>query len=327
MRRKKYKFVNQDIKGDKKGRRNRSFLSVLMVYFIFLLKLSKRGIRLKKKNKFTSGFIVTALLSISIIQPINQALAKQIKPEQVGNVSVQKEQKLSETNGKVEWDRSSLLFIDQNENCSCISATIKNGQDSRVMQGEVKYEVYWSAKGNPKNGELVYSGSVASLNPGETKELTYVLDPTKPGNYMFKAYQRPGHPGKGELWSESITVKEKTDYTDLQRPLDQLFHSSVENATATFTIPEGMDPVVISFSSYVYPEGTLPQEDGKPYEGQKIYDTITNVYGPGTYTITVDIPENGLWQSDLYLGCVIEELSESGHPIEKIIDADYSWKE
>ncbi|KKI91060.1 hypothetical protein WQ54_16945 [Bacillus sp. SA1-12] len=278
---------------------------------------------MKMRNGISACMMTVSLIAIQFIQPIDLAMAKQAKVE-VGNVHDNEESKTLEQTG---WDRSSLSFIDQEDSCSCISATIKNGGDSRAMQDEVKFEVYWSAQGNPKNGEVVYTGSIDALNPGETKELMYHLDQkSEPGNYIFKTYQRPGHPGKGELWSESISVVEKADYSEFQQPLDQFFHSSVEAGTATFTVPEGIRPLEISFSSYVYPEGTVPEEDGKPYEGQRVYDSFTDVYGPGTYTITVDIPENELWQTDLYLGCVIEELPEGGHPIEKMIDADYSWK-
>ncbi|MFC3883478.1 hypothetical protein ACFOU2_08110 [Bacillus songklensis] len=122
------------------------------------------------------------------------------------------------------------------------------------MKGEVTYEVFGSAKGNPKDGEVVSTGIVNALTTGETRELIYAPDRLLAGNYMFKAYQRPNHPGTGELWSESITVKENielNEHVDPQRPLDQFFNSSINNETATFKVPEGMEPVEISFTSYV----------------------------------------------------------------------------
>lgn len=110
-----------------------------------------------------------------------------------------------------EWDKSSLEFKKNGEKVHCqegtISAVIQNGSDSRRMQGPVIYEVYWTEKGNPKpdkGGTKVESGQVPPLDSGETFEMFY--EPTKPGHYMFRALQRSGHPGKGELWSESIKV-------------------------------------------------------------------------------------------------------------------------
>lgn len=222
---------------------------------------------------------------------------------------------------KPAWDKSSLSFTVANLNPDGISAKIKN--NGAQMQGEVEYEVFWSAKGNPKNGETVANGVVKALLPGDTQQLSYAPDQLIPGNYMFKAYQRSGHPGTGVLWSSSITVKETKQPLQPERPLDRFFNSTVNGGTASFTVPEGVGKVEISFSSYVYPEGVVPQEDGKPYENQTLYDNVTHVYGPGTYTVHVNMPKDGYWQTDLYLGPVIDRLTESGHPMDKIIDADF----
>lgn len=109
------------------------------------------------------------------------------------------------------WDKSSLVFTDRGGDCKEIYAEVKNGQGSEPMDGEVKYEVYWAETGNPKKGEIVATSTIPALKSGEAYKLTY--QPTSnekgpEGNYMFKAYQRPGHPGKGELWSEQISVTE-----------------------------------------------------------------------------------------------------------------------
>lgn len=280
---------------------------------------------MKKLNKLSAGIITATLLSISFIQPIHTTFAASIKNEQAEKGSNQNGSKQTTLHDKASWDKSSLSFTTENVTCNGISATIKNGQDSQAMQGEAAYEVYWSANGNPKDGEVVYTGVFNALPSGEIQELTYTPDQLMDGNYMFKAYQRPGHPGKGELWSGSITINDNAGLTEdieSQRPFDQFFKTSVSRGTATFTVPEGIDPIEINFTSYVYPEGTVPQEDGKPYEGQISFDNVTNVYGPGTYTVEVDLP-NGYFQTDLYLGSEIEKLTECGHPMDKIIDADY----
>ena len=77
------------------------------------------------------------------------------------------------------------------------------------MQGSVIYEVYWKglAEGSPQSGIKVDSGIISNLDNGESIELTY--EPSRNpngelGKYMFKAYQRTGHPGTGELWSEQV---------------------------------------------------------------------------------------------------------------------------
>jgi YqxM protein len=107
------------------------------------------------------------------------------------------------------WDKSSLMFTNNKtqsvtaSQCTPIEAVIKNGGDD--MKGPVDYEVWWAEKGNPKNGVKRSTGQVTALKNGESLTLTY--SPIENGNYMFKAMQRPGHPGKGELWSSGIEVK------------------------------------------------------------------------------------------------------------------------
>lgn len=278
---------------------------------------------MKQVNKLSALAVTASLLAIQFVHPVQAAPANTVKAAQAETV---KDNTYKAAQDKSVWDKSSLTFNVEDINTDGVSAIVQN-HGSQAMQGETVYEVLWSAEGNPKNGEVVATGIIQPLLTGETQVLTYTPDQLEPGNYIFKAYQRPGHPGKGELWSNAITVKQSSETPDqvvIQRPLDQFFNSSVEGGTATFTVPEGVGKVQISFSSYVYPEGTVDfQEDGKPYENQTVYDNVTRVYGPGTYTVHVDLPENQHWQSDLYLGPVIETLTESGHPWDKIIDADF----
>lgn len=131
------------------------------------------------------------------------------------------------------WDKSSLKFKGEGVRCERdeIFAVIENGKDSRDMLGPVTYEVYWIAKGNPKpdkGGTLVESGQVPALQSGNTFEMTF--KPTKSGNYMFRAEQRPGHPGKGELWSDAITIESncitslKTPKKESNKPLENSDH-------------------------------------------------------------------------------------------------------
>lgn len=104
-----------------------------------------------------------------------------------------------------EWDKSSLEFVEQSRNNNEIYVVIKN-VGNQAMVGRAKYEVYWVQSGNAKKeDQLVAVGYIGPLNTNQTQILTYRAE--KAGVYMFKAFQRPGHPGKGELWSEAIKIK------------------------------------------------------------------------------------------------------------------------
>lgn len=105
------------------------------------------------------------------------------------------------------WDNSSLSFNgnDQTINsCSTtnISVDIKNSGNN--MEGKASYEVYYAENGNPKKGVKVGEGTILAISSNDSISLSY--DAEKPGNYKFKAYQRPGHPGQGELWSQTISI-------------------------------------------------------------------------------------------------------------------------
>lgn len=112
------------------------------------------------------------------------------------------------------WDKSSLEFTAGcSGDCNEITAIVCNGKDSRNMQGPTNYEVYYAASGNPKNGSVIDSGQIPALQSGQCHTLSYI--PTQDGNYMFKAYQRPGHPGQGVLWSNAC---EGIDMTACEDP-------------------------------------------------------------------------------------------------------------
>ena len=108
-----------------------------------------------------------------------------------------------------EWDKSSLSFNGScTGNCEVVKAEVCN-TGNRDMAGTSSYDMYWAASGNPKSGTIVASGTIPALKKNNCTYLTY--DPkTNPngsaGNYMFKAYQRPGHPGQGDLWSTQCSI-------------------------------------------------------------------------------------------------------------------------
>lgn len=110
--------------------------------------------------------------------------------------------------GDGQWDKSSLYFDDDygcQGDCEEISARVCNGADSEDMEGTTLWELYWIESGNPKNGDITDSGTIDILESGACQEL--IFDPEgELGNYKFKAYQRPGHPVNGELWSETCEI-------------------------------------------------------------------------------------------------------------------------
>ncbi|WP_347709257.1 amyloid fiber anchoring/assembly protein TapA [Bacillus sp. FJAT-47783] len=112
-----------------------------------------------------------------------------------------------------QWDKSSLTFTDQKWNEPNVEAVIQNGADSDDMEGATTYEVYYTEVVNPKNGTVIASGEVPALKSGETITLSVDVKNRK-GIYMFKAYQRPGHKGIGELWSKEIIVQAKNEKTE-----------------------------------------------------------------------------------------------------------------
>ena len=80
----------------------------------------------------------------------------------------------------------------------------------------------------------------------------------------------------------------------------------VEGGMATLIIPPNGCSVKVSFSSYSH-NGTV-----RPFEDQVLIDNITDTYGPGTYHIgPLTLACN--WQTDLYIGDVLEHLGPNGH--------------
>ncbi len=107
-----------------------------------------------------------------------------------------------------------------------------------------------------------------------------------------------------------------------------LLQTSISGGTVTFTIPANSCPLELTFSSYTWPDGVTPNlTNGYPYDIQLHVASVTGVYGPGTYTVNVALPECGYYQTDLYLGPPILVLFSYGHPYDKIIDWDLGGQE
>jgi LPXTG-motif cell wall-anchored protein len=108
----------------------------------------------------------------------------------------------------------SVLFTGQGGDCSVIWAELKNGENSAEIGGG-KYEVWYSASGEAKDGKVVASGDVQALKPGETAKLTFDLNQNgqAAGNYAFKFIH-----DKGEAWSGSVTVDKSCQPAQGEQP-------------------------------------------------------------------------------------------------------------
>ena len=93
----------------------------------------------------------------------------------------------------------------------------------------------------------------------------------------------------------------------------------VKGGTAVIDIPRDACPVTVSFTSYRLPGGKT-----RPFEDQRVHDNVTKYnLGAGRHTLKVDLP-NCAWQTDIYLGEVIERLNPKyGHPGDRLIAWDY----
>jgi YqxM protein len=110
------------------------------------------------------------------------------------------------------WDCSSLEFVSSgyeklDNGLIRVYANIKNNSEND-MKMEGKAFLFYSAKGNPKNGEKL--GSQITFDPIPARETVTIeyIEASLKGKYKFVAYQAEGHPGQGELWSDDITVTE-----------------------------------------------------------------------------------------------------------------------
>ncbi len=74
--------------------------------------------------------------------------------------------------------------------------------------------------------------------------------------------------------------------------------------SVTFTIPAGASPDQVSLVSYTAPGSSF---DATTANKQQIFDLATGTFGPGTYTLTVCIP-NCYYQVDFVCGAAINQL-------------------
>jgi YqxM protein len=95
------------------------------------------------------------------------------------------------------------VFIDQG--CGegdIVWAMVENS--GSAMAGSTDWELWYADSGSPRLGQAIASGEIPALGAGHSYPISEAADQGS-GSYMFKAFQRPGHPGSGELWSDTIS--------------------------------------------------------------------------------------------------------------------------
>ena len=125
-----------------------------------------------------------------------------------------------------------------------------------------------------------------------------------------------GTPGGADM---SADMGGSTTCDDLSTSeLRQQINCQIQDGTVTFTIPEGACQEELSFSTYELPSGTI-----RPYDEQNLYRNVTNTYGPGTHTLTLDLPPLCGFQSDLYVGSELATLDARCGHCGRILCYDY----
>ncbi len=175
-----------------------------VVQIISKRKLYKSKVKvkdLKSMSKITLGLFMLALGMTLFRYDLTKAIFND-EEENKGVISTGTWEPTPE-----EWDKSSLHFNEEFgcvTSCELIEAKVCNEEGSEEMQGPSSWELYFADSGNPKEGEITTSGAINPLAGGVRQDLSFETEIQ--GNYMFKAYQRPEHPGPGELWSEDCEV-------------------------------------------------------------------------------------------------------------------------
>lgn len=101
------------------------------------------------------------------------------------------------------WDGSSLIFNESKEStidhCGPVVLSVEvQNESSYGMYGTSVYEVYKVQEDGTETG--IVSGNqmeIPMLGPGDSIEILYLAE--TPGDYIFKAYQRPEYDGPEQL--------------------------------------------------------------------------------------------------------------------------------
>ena len=111
---------------------------------------------------------------------------------------------------------------------------------------------------------------------------------------------------KNVLSSYEFLINGTTVVSDLRGNTNQ-----GDEVTVTFTVAAGYQPHTITLVSYTAPGPTFVAADAYL---QRIYDVATGVFGPGTYSLTVIIPDSN-YQIDFVCGSAIDIFGPAGSNI------------
>ncbi|MCA0757544.1 LPXTG cell wall anchor domain-containing protein [Paenibacillus sp. N4] len=93
-------------------------------------------------------------------------------------------------------------------------------------------------------------------------------------------------------------------------------HGIVDNkdGTATAYFKTTQDCVRVSFSSYAYPDGTIPDSNGRPFEVQTHFDGKSIGFPTaGNHEVTINVPKCAPFQVDVYSGELLLTIGTGGH--------------
>jgi YqxM protein len=203
---------------------------------------------------------------------------------------------------KTEWDKSSLEFVESGKNFkgesnvgfNCIDgfySLLKNGGD-RDMKGPSTFVLYYTEKGSPNKNDLgieIGRGSIPALKSGESVKLSFLTAsmPAK-GTYKFMAFQRPGHPGIGELWGAEFNLN------DNQIKACQWKSDTEEKMGVESKPTDDIDPIEINSLDSV--ESTIPSDESiestNPSIEETAIDNIEENTNASNEEIIKDKPEN-----------------------------------
>lgn len=158
------------------------------------------------------------------------------------------------------WDKSSLTFTGSTGSCERVEASIKNTGDlgDGDMDGPSNYEVHYWPLGSStgSGGAIIATGTIAPLKGQETGTISYNPNDNPNGavgQYKFKAYHREGHPGTGELWSDTVTI-------------------GVDCAQPSISLQKTVTPTVAQAGSQVSYTFTITNTGNVPLEAVQLND-------------------------------------------------------
>ncbi len=144
------------------------------------------------KKRICGGFVLISMLIALVVTLVMVPIAGGAKPVEGGC-------------DDGEWDKSSLVGYCITIDNGVLTARVCNTSDKEML-GTTTWKLYWVASGNPKNAtNPIATGGIPALSGGDCTDITYdTLGPNPEGNYAFRVFQRPCHPGQGELWMTQV---------------------------------------------------------------------------------------------------------------------------